>query len=107
MCRKFITRIVALPQSLLSQGRRRAMHLLARFLDMGTWAVRCALEVGVYPYLLRLLKVRACLRLLIDAVMSLRFRVGVTDVHRARKKIGIATILKCRRREPDRVISPE
>jgi hypothetical protein len=44
-------------QSLLTQERRHALMLLARFMDLGAWAVRCSLEVGMFPYILKLLKV--------------------------------------------------
>ncbi|KAJ6232937.1 regulatory-associated protein of mtor [Anaeramoeba flamelloides] len=44
-------------QVLLSQShRKRALVLLARFLDLGPWAVNKALSVGIFPYILRLLK---------------------------------------------------
>lgn len=44
-------------QVLLSQShRQRALDLLARFLDIGTWAVHLALSVGIFPYVLRLLQ---------------------------------------------------
>ena len=44
-------------QVLLSQTHRlRALELLARFLDMGRWAVMHALSVGIFPYVLRLLQ---------------------------------------------------
>ena len=44
-------------QVLLSQAHRfRALNLLARFLDMGSWAVNHALSVGVFPYVLKLLQ---------------------------------------------------
>lgn len=43
-------------QVLLSQVHRlRALMLLARFLDMGSWAVNHALSVGIFPYVLKLL----------------------------------------------------
>jgi len=46
-------------QVLLSQAHRvRALCLLARFLDMGSWAVNHALSVGIFPYVLKLLQVR-------------------------------------------------
>jgi regulator-associated protein of mTOR len=32
------------------------LDLLARFLDIGTWAVHLALSVGIFPYVLRLLQ---------------------------------------------------
>jgi hypothetical protein len=42
---------------LLSQVHRlRALVLLARFLDMGPWAVELALSVGIFPYVLKLLQ---------------------------------------------------
>ena len=44
-------------QVLLSQTHRfRALQLLARFLDLGPWAVQLALSVGIFPYILRLLQ---------------------------------------------------
>jgi hypothetical protein len=48
----------ALPaQVLLSQVHRlRALVLLGRFLDMGSWAVDLALSVGIFPYVLKLLQ---------------------------------------------------
>ncbi|RKP12577.1 raptor N-terminal caspase like domain-containing protein, partial [Piptocephalis cylindrospora] len=43
-------------QVLLSQVHRlRALHLLSRFLDLGPWAVRQALAVGIFPYVTKLL----------------------------------------------------
>lgn len=42
-------------QVLLSQTHRsRALTLLGHFCDLGTWAVRDSLHVGVFPYLLKL-----------------------------------------------------
>jgi regulator-associated protein of mTOR len=44
-------------QVLLSQTHRlRALTLLGRFLDMGSWAVNLALSVGIFPYVLKLLQ---------------------------------------------------
>ncbi|KAG2691057.1 hypothetical protein I3843_09G213400 [Carya illinoinensis] len=44
-------------QVLLSQSHRfRALYLLGRFLDMGSWAVDLALSVGIFPYVLKLLQ---------------------------------------------------
>ncbi|RID64173.1 hypothetical protein BRARA_E03129 [Brassica rapa] len=44
-------------QVLLSQCHRyRALVLLGRFLDMGSWAVDQALSVGIFPYVLKLLQ---------------------------------------------------
>jgi len=44
-------------QVLLSQQHRlRALILLARFLDLGSWAVNQALSVGIFPYVLKLLQ---------------------------------------------------
>ncbi|XP_048137558.1 regulatory-associated protein of TOR 1-like isoform X2 [Rhodamnia argentea] len=44
-------------QVLLGQSHRfQALVLLARFLDMGPWAVDLALSVGVFPYVLKLLR---------------------------------------------------
>lgn len=34
----------------------RALELLARFLDLGPWAVNLALSVGIFPYVLKLLQ---------------------------------------------------
>lgn len=36
--------------------RVKALELLARFLDLGSWAVGHALSVGVFPYVLKLLQ---------------------------------------------------
>lgn len=42
---------------LLSQVHRiRALELLGRFLDLGSWAVSLALSVGIFPYVLKLLQ---------------------------------------------------
>jgi regulatory associated protein of mTOR len=44
-------------QVLLSQVHRvRALHLLGRFLDMGSVCVELALSVGIFPYVLKLLQ---------------------------------------------------
>lgn len=44
-------------QVLLSQTHRlRALQLLAKFIDMGPWAVNQALSVGIFPYILKLLQ---------------------------------------------------
>uniref|UniRef100_A0A914DRW0 Raptor N-terminal CASPase-like domain-containing protein n=1 Tax=Acrobeloides nanus TaxID=290746 RepID=A0A914DRW0_9BILA len=44
-------------QVLLSQVHRvRALELLAKFVDLGSWAVVAALTVGIYPYVLKLLQ---------------------------------------------------
>ncbi|KAL3088765.1 hypothetical protein niasHT_027908 [Heterodera trifolii] len=44
-------------QVLLSVNHRlRALDLLARFIDMGPWAVLSALSVGIFPYVHRLLQ---------------------------------------------------
>ncbi|KAL5018968.1 hypothetical protein ScPMuIL_004690 [Solemya velum] len=44
-------------QVLLSQVHRlRALDLLGRFLDLGSWAVNLALSVGIFPYVLKLLQ---------------------------------------------------
>ncbi len=37
----------------------RALKLLGRFLDMGSWAVDLALSVGIFPYVLKLLQTTA------------------------------------------------
>ena len=47
-------------QVLLSQSYRlRALVLLGRFLDLGSWAVELALSVGIFPYVLKLLQATA------------------------------------------------
>ena len=47
-------------QVLLSQVHRlRALVLLGRFIDMGSWAVDLALSVGIFPYILKLLQTSA------------------------------------------------
>ena len=44
-------------QVLLSQAHRlRALILLAQFVDLGPWAVHLALEIGIFPYVQRLLQ---------------------------------------------------
>ena len=44
-------------QVLLSQQHRlRALILLGRFLDLGPWAVKLALNIGIFPYVLKLLQ---------------------------------------------------
>lgn len=44
-------------QVLLSkQHRFKALELLAKFLDLGHWAVNYALSVGIFPYVLKLLQ---------------------------------------------------
>ncbi|GJQ09993.1 hypothetical protein GpartN1_g1784.t1 [Galdieria partita] len=44
-------------QVLLSQNhRKRALNLIARFLESGDWAVDLVLSVGVFPYILKLLQ---------------------------------------------------
>lgn len=44
-------------QVLLSQAHRlRALKLLSKFLDLGSWAVNLALSVGIFPYVLKLLQ---------------------------------------------------
>ncbi|KAA8494031.1 Regulatory-associated protein of mTOR [Porphyridium purpureum] len=44
-------------QVLLSQVHRlRALRLLSRFLQMGSWAIDLALSVGIFPYVLKLLQ---------------------------------------------------
>ncbi|KAJ3395559.1 hypothetical protein HDU92_005535 [Lobulomyces angularis] len=44
-------------QVLLSQiYRLRALMLLSRFLDLGPWAVNLALNLGIFPYILKLLQ---------------------------------------------------
>ncbi|CAI5738678.1 unnamed protein product [Hyaloperonospora brassicae] len=44
-------------QVLLSQVHRlRALVLLKKFLDLGSWAVNLALSVGIFPYVLKLLQ---------------------------------------------------
>lgn len=47
-------------QVLLSQAHRiRALELLEKFLDIGPWAVQLALNVGIFPYVLKLLQSQA------------------------------------------------
>lgn len=47
-------------QVLLSPVHRlRALDLLGRFLDLGSWAVNSALSVGIFPYVLKLLQSKA------------------------------------------------
>ncbi|KAB8356410.1 hypothetical protein FH972_023993 [Carpinus fangiana] len=47
-------------QVLLSQVHRlRALILLSKFLDLGPWAVRLALGIGIFPYVLKLLQSQA------------------------------------------------
>lgn len=44
-------------QVLLSLAHRlRALKLLARFMDLGPWAVNLALSVGLFPYVVKLLQ---------------------------------------------------
>lgn len=44
-------------QVLLAQSHRlKALELLGRFLDLGPWAVNLALNVGIFPYILKLLQ---------------------------------------------------
>uniref|UniRef100_A0A915CZ32 Raptor N-terminal CASPase-like domain-containing protein n=1 Tax=Ditylenchus dipsaci TaxID=166011 RepID=A0A915CZ32_9BILA len=44
-------------QVLLSQVHRvKALELLAKFVDLGSWAVVAALSVGIFPYVLKLLQ---------------------------------------------------
>ncbi|PAV89798.1 hypothetical protein WR25_21626 isoform A [Diploscapter pachys] len=44
-------------QVLLSQAHRlRALELLAKFLDLGQWAIDFSLSVGIFPYVLKLLQ---------------------------------------------------
>lgn len=44
-------------QVLLSQAHRlRALILLSKFVDLGSWAVHQALEIGIFPYVQRLLQ---------------------------------------------------
>lgn len=40
----------------LKVHRVKALKLLARFLDLGSWAVGHALAVGIFPYVLKLLQ---------------------------------------------------
>lgn len=44
-------------QVLLSQSYRlRALRLLSRFFELGSWAVDLGLSVGIFPYVLKLLQ---------------------------------------------------
>ena len=47
---------VLLQVLLSSDHRRRALLLLARYIDLGGWATQAALNVGVFPYVLKLLQ---------------------------------------------------
>ena len=47
---------VLLQVLLSSDHRKRALLLLARYIDKGGWAVNSALSVGVFPYVLKLLQ---------------------------------------------------
>eukprot|EP01028_Stygiella_incarcerata_P001214 TRINITY_DN1192_c0_g1_i3.p1 TRINITY_DN1192_c0_g1~~TRINITY_DN1192_c0_g1_i3.p1 ORF type:complete len:1538 (+),score=424.15 TRINITY_DN1192_c0_g1_i3:82-4614(+) len=47
---------VVLQVLLCQTHRQRAMELLARFLDLGPWAVNQALAVGIFPYIVKLLR---------------------------------------------------
>ena len=47
---------VLLQVLLSSDHRKRALLLLARYIDKGGWAVNSALNVGVFPYVLKLLQ---------------------------------------------------
>ena len=47
---------VLLQVLLSSDHRRRALLLLARYIDLGAWATQAALNVGVFPYVLKLLQ---------------------------------------------------
>ena len=47
---------VLLQVLLSSDHRRRALLLLARYIDKGGWATQAALNVGVFPYVLKLLQ---------------------------------------------------
>ena len=47
-------------QVLLSQNHRlKALVLLSQFLDIGSWAVKMALGIGIFPYVLKLLQSQA------------------------------------------------
>lgn len=47
-------------QVLLSTLHRvRALRLLCRFLALGAWAARAVLNVGIFPYMLKLLQASA------------------------------------------------
>lgn len=68
-------------QVLLSQVHRlRALELLARFVDMGPWAVNLALSVGIFPYVLKLLQSSAKeLRPLLVFIWAKILAVDVTN----------------------------
>ena len=55
--RKAPSQLPIVLQVLLSQAHRlRALVLLSRFLDLGPWAVDLALNIGIFPYVLKLLQ---------------------------------------------------
>ena len=55
--RKVPSQLPIVLQVLLSQAHRlRALVLLSRFLDLGPWAVDLALNIGIFPYVLKLLQ---------------------------------------------------
>lgn len=47
---------VVLQVLLSTEHRIRALELLARFVDLGQWAIHLALSVGIHPYILKLLQ---------------------------------------------------
>lgn len=54
--RKSPAQLPILLQLLLSQAHRmRALKLLCQFVDLGPWAVHLVLEIGIYPYVQKLL----------------------------------------------------
>ena len=51
------TQLPIVLQVLLSQTHRmRALILLSKFLDLGPWAVNMALDIGIFPYVVKLLQ---------------------------------------------------
>jgi regulatory associated protein of mTOR len=70
-------------QVLLSQVHRlRALSLLARFLDLGPWAVNLALSVGIFPYVLKLLQSQSAeLRKVLVFIWSRIIAVDKVNLH--------------------------
>jgi len=47
---------IVLQVLLAQQHRIRAIELLCRFVDLGSWAIHKVLVIGIYPYILRLIR---------------------------------------------------
>lgn len=45
---------------LLQAHRLRALEMLCRFVDLGTWAINSVLDIGIFPYVLKLLQIPVC-----------------------------------------------